>query len=596
MLDSPIGKHIESQEPWLCNTRFKSSMKLLGQTAVIKLSLKRSLDLILATFMINLLGLALPLSLMQVYDRIIPNKGLDSLTWLVIGCSIAIFLEALLRFCRDQVSNWIGSIYEHKLDYNIFKKILNSDLKAVQSENTSALMEKISLVSTLQSFYCKQFFETIIEIPFSFLYLYTLAFLNFGLAMWIFGVVLIMFAIVIVLRPFYKRARIYRSKANSEKLDIIMDGISKIHFVKAFAQEDKYVAKIEQDQAKQSKADFWVSILGSIPGNVGMLISQLTLFIILGLGAADVINGRMTIGVLTACMMIGSRLVQPAQSLANYWLRSSELSYAKEKVSEIFKLPDADTEEKVSVDADVRGDIYIENVFYRNTEESKFLLEDLTLKIEEKEMIGISASESEYASKLLQLIAGLSKPERGNIYIDDLGLSCWPEETLRTRVAFLSGEPSLVKGTIIENLTLFDPQKTETALDTAMMVNLDEAVSQLPKGYDTMLDRESKKSIPASLIQLIALTRILTERPSIILLDNADAQFDQKSLQVFSEIIQKLKGKTTIIMVTDNEDLLKKSDRIIYIKSGKISGTSRFSILSAVKESKVKIWKKGVIA
>ena len=126
--------------------------------------------MIAASALINVIALAVPLTIMQVYDRIIPYNATGSLMWLILGASIAVLFEAILKIVRDQIGAWIGARYEYKLSSHCFEQILRADLDQVEDENLNTLMEKLASVATLRSSYCQKIYTSLLDLPFAFIY------------------------------------------------------------------------------------------------------------------------------------------------------------------------------------------------------------------------------------------------------------------------------------------------------------------------------------------------------------------------------------------------------------------------------------------
>ena len=567
-----------------------SARSLVSQTASLRGSPGSSIDLILATLVINILGLALPLTLMQVYDRIIPNQALTSLSVLVIGCSLAIFLESILKLCREQVSSWLGARYEHFLNCKAVERILTADLEEVERENVAVHMDSVKSISTLRNFYCNQFFLTFLDLPFAAIYLATIWYLSPKLAYLVLAIVGGMFISTILFLPLYRSAKNQQAIALNSKLNFVIQAISKIHFIKAFAQEERMNVRFQQHQSDQSRYDFKVSLLQTLPSNTGMLFAQGTLFTVIGFGAEGVASGHMTLGVLTACMMLGVRTIQPTQSLASYLFKSPELKLAKSKVLQILELPRAEQYRKPRITGEIEGSIEFEQVSFRQPGKNFLALDELSFVVAPGEFVGITASNSIGAPALLSLLTGFERPLKGRVLIDGLDISRFGEEDLNRFVGLLTSSPHILKGTVIENIAMFNPARYALALETASMLKLDERVAQLPEGFHTELGLESVSTLPATTIQMVALARLLVVRPRILLFGEADAGFDDGALDVFEEVLMRLKGSSTIILVTDQQKLLAHADRIQRVADGKLTGTSRYSLLPDSRETQVKVW------
>ena len=564
---------------------------ILSQLSVLRMSPSSTADLFLASLFINFLGLGLPLTLMQVYDRIIPNKAEGTLVWLILGCSIAIIVEASLRYCRDRISSWLGCRYEHLVSSKAINKILETNLAEVEKENVAIHLNRLQAIPTLKSFYCNQFFQNIFDLPFALAYIGVIWWLQPQIGIFLVILILSTLLFIMFMRPLYRISINKRTTSGNSKLGLLIEAITKIHFIKSFAEEEKIVQRFEKAQQELTRSEFSAQVIGFLPNDFGVLLSQITLFSVIAIGAGPVINGEITLGVLTACMMLANRAVMPAYGMIAYWFKGSEVKSAKEKVEKIFSMNRVESVSGPSLPGGVEGAILIEQLSFRTRPEQPLLFDDISYRIAPKSILGFSATNSSGSTELMCLLCGIYKPTKGHILIDDYDISLWSQNDLKGKIEYIPPEPILFNGTVLDNLALFEHSNYDIAMDVASMLHLDEKIAQLPNGYKTELTRESAYAMPSGVIRLIALARALVLRPKILLLDKMDSGLDQDSLEILVELFDLLSKECTIVVVSDNRQILNKADRVVQITDGKIVGTSRHSLIPATRDAQVQIWK-----
>ena len=135
-------------------------------------------DLEVSSLFLNILGLALPLSLLQVYDRIIPNSSSGTLALLVAGTGVAVILENLLRLARSSVTAWIGARFEHMAGCAAMERLLTSDIKHYEREGAGVHLERINALPVVREFYAGQAVLVLLDLPFVILYLAGVGFLG----------------------------------------------------------------------------------------------------------------------------------------------------------------------------------------------------------------------------------------------------------------------------------------------------------------------------------------------------------------------------------------------------------------------------------
>ena len=134
-------------------------------------------DMIGASFFINILSLALPVTLLQVYDRILPNSGKSTLFLLVVGVGVALVLEMVLRLVRSYFTGWISARFEHMAGCVTFERLLLSPLDQFEKDGSGVHMERLSALSSLKEFYAGQAILTLFDLPFAVLFLAVIAYL-----------------------------------------------------------------------------------------------------------------------------------------------------------------------------------------------------------------------------------------------------------------------------------------------------------------------------------------------------------------------------------------------------------------------------------
>ncbi len=134
-------------------------------------------DLVLSSTFVNILALAMPLVLLQVYDRIIPNTALETLILLIGGVGTAFLLEALLRMGRSYVSGWMGARFEHLAGCSAMERLLSANIVDFERQGSGVHLERMNSLATLKEFYAGQAIQALCDLPFAILYLGALAYL-----------------------------------------------------------------------------------------------------------------------------------------------------------------------------------------------------------------------------------------------------------------------------------------------------------------------------------------------------------------------------------------------------------------------------------
>ncbi|MBF0612307.1 MAG: ATP-binding cassette domain-containing protein [Magnetococcales bacterium] len=512
--------------------------------------------MLVASLAINLASLALPLTMMQVYDRILGNQATHTLIWMITGCLLAMVLEAVVRLARSHVSGWLAARFEHRVGMMAINHLVNSPMSHFERHGVGVHLERLESVATLRGFYAGQIFQVLLDLPFSLLFLATVALLG-G---WIVAApILLLVVFLLIFRYFRAKFDIFRSKQveiNDRRYNFLIEALSGIHLIKSMAFEEQMMRRYERLQSTAATTNMSVTLWSNLPITAGAFFSQAMTFVVIAAGGPAVMEGTMTLGTLTACSLLAGRALQPVQMAIGFWLRFSDARIAQQQLQHVFDLPTDIPPGTPTFPADIEGSLHLQGVSFAYREDAPVILQDLELHVPARTMVGIQATSSSGATTLCHLLLGLLKPNQGAVFIDDYNLAEWDHSQLRGRVEYLPQSGVLFPGTILDNIALFDNKHMAAALDAANLLGLNELVATLPQGYETEVTSQSNATLPMGMIQRIAMARCFVMRPRVVIFDKASSSLDRESEKVFLDFFTRLKGQCTLILLTDNPELL----------------------------------------
>ena len=531
-------------------------------------------DLFLASVFINILALAMPLTLLQVYDRIIPNSAEGTLMLLVLGIGCALVLEALLRLGRSYVTGWMGARFEHLAGTAAIERFLGASVIDFEKQGTGAHLERYNALSLLKEFYAGQALLAIWDLPFAVLYISAIAYLA-GLLFIVPVVLIIAFGLTAYVIGIRLRGALHnRMNADDRRFSFIIEVLGGVHTIKGLAMEEQMVRRYERLQETCAIAEHSVALRSSYAQSSGSLFSQLALFSVVGFGAVYVIDGELTVGGLAACTMLAGRSMQPLQKAVGIWTRFQSIELARERLKDLF---DMQVEKPPGLPdlPPIKGDISLENVSFsygknRDGEVLPDTFTNVSLHIKAGEIIGVSGGNSSGKSTLLYLMMGVFLPTSGTVRIDGNDLQGYQASSIRKQAAYLPQEGVLFNGTLMENLTMFRDDKSQDAMDMAKLMGLDTVVAQMPQGYDTPVGDGAGDKMPRGIKQRVAIARALVDKPRILLFDEANAAMDGTGDAMLRGLLQRLRGRVTMILVTPRPSMLNLSDRVYDIVDGSL--------------------------
>ncbi|MDV7340302.1 ATP-binding cassette domain-containing protein [Terasakiella sp. A23] len=527
-------------------------------------------DILLASLFINLLSLAMPLSLLQIYDRILPNSSLNTLAMLIGGIAIALLLEAALRIGRAYLSGWVGARFEHMAGCAAIERVLSTSVNDFEKEGSGVHLERIGSLGTLKEFYAGQAMMTLFDLPFAFIFLMLISYLA-GSLVFVPIVLITLFALSAWrVGGSLRSALAERMQADERRFNFIIEVLRGIHTLKSMAMETQMLRRYERLQEACAKTDYDVTRHSSTAMGLGALYSQVTMFAVVGFGSTFVIDGQLTVGGLAACTMLSGRSMQPLQRAVGIWARFQSIQLARDKMREIFELQPETQGNLPAIGAEYEGHIELRNVALQFEEDQPPLFQNVNLTVEPGQIIGISGGNASGKSSLLYLMMGAMRTSQGEVLIGGQEINEIDPSSVRRKIAYLPQHGVLFNGTILDNLTMFKPELEEKALRMARLLGLDDVVARMPLGYDTHVGNGAYDSLPRGIKQRVAIARALMSDPVVLLFDEANAAMDSAGDRVLTEFLEQARGKRTLILVSHRPSLLRMADEVYDLNNGEL--------------------------
>lgn len=523
-------------------------------------------------FFINLLSLAFPLSLMQVYDRIIPNRSYSTLIFLFIGVGVAVLLEMLLKMSRSYINLWGDTKYEYELSNKALKNLMHVPLYIYEKTNVGTRIKQFAILDQMRGFYNNQLLTSVCDVPFLLIFIFVIAYIG----KWLVIVPIILSAALLFLSFNYiDKWRVFLSTKlmqESKESDFLVNVLGGIHTAKLLGIESLLMRRYERIQDTCDQVNFDSAVQQGDLATLKSSVSQINIVLMGGLGAFSVMAGNIAVGSLIACILISGRFMQPLVKLVSAFSRWKMINIIRNQLDDVLKMPISESEESLDLD----GKLSLKKIsyYFKDENHTHCLLKDLYLDINPLNVISIIGGTQEQKEILLNILATITRPTSGEYLIDDKNIDQFKNFNLRSQIAYISKAGNLFYGTIMDNLSAFDDELISDAKQFSIKLGLDSIISKLPSGYDTMVGDRTVEALPGGVVNLILIIRALVNRPRIILFDEPNVHLDIKSTENFVELLQTLKRNATIIIISKTKETFDFSDVVYEIKEMKLERVS----------------------
>ncbi len=528
------------------------------------------LGVLLSSLFINVSGLVFPLMLLQFYDRIIPFKSLGTLHVLVFICIIAVILEMILKSLRTMVTLWSTARYEHVFGLKIFKNICKLTGRQ-QTLSAGSIANRLSAFFSVKDFYGGQSVSLLVDIPFVFIYLSLIFYIGGSLVLVPITLFVVFLAFADHLGNILQKDLAEKKQLDEQRTSFIMEMLSGIRTVKGFTMESFMKRRHERLQDSTAELEYKISNVGLNSTILSSYSTQITTVAVVTMGAFRIMGGELTIGSLAACSLLSNRTLVPLAQAMMFWKRLQNTLITEKTLQDLVVIDEKEQGEDSELlsAAKIKGDIKLNNIDLYFKEEQK-LFSNTSLHVQPREFICIDGEGSSGKSLLLKIMAGVYEANNGEVLIDGIPIKHYDPETLHKKMAYLPQAGVLFKGTILENISMFDSANIETALRWANRLQLYRNINRLPDGYETEVGVTLGQMLPSGMIQQIVAVQNLIYNPKILLFDEANNSVDMTTDKLFISLLEHLKGKMTIVAVSRRPSLMKLADKIYQIEEGKI--------------------------
>ncbi len=527
-------------------------------------------DVLAASALINLLSLGLPIAILQIYDRVIPSKALDTFAFLIVGLGVVILLDALASYIRAYVTNWGAARLQHALGTQVLERTLGAGLATSYSMSPGMQIQRYRAVDVVKSFYAGQAVLALADLPFVALFLGLIAIIAGPLVIVPVAMLLIAAALVFGIGRRLRATLVERIHCDDRRYNFLTEVLSRIKTVKALGLETLLVRRYERLQASSAEQTFHASYEAAMARSLGGTMSQLTMIATTAVGSLSVIEGALSVGALTATVFLAGRVSQPMLRAFGLWMQFQAAHLARSQVDEILRQP-LEVRPDLPEIGPLEGRIELRDVAFRVDGGRKTILAGINLEIAAGETIGITGPTGRGKSTLLNLISGLYSPTEGEVLLDGRRPQDHEPASVRRQICRVPQNAVLFNGTILENMTMFrEGEIIDRALRLSERLGVARALARSPDGYRTKVGDGSNDALPGGIRQRISIIRALAphSEPRIILFNDANATLDSESDRLLLDLLREYQGRATMVIVSHRPSFLKLADRNFVVKGG----------------------------
>ncbi len=564
-LADPVNGASDSQERDLI--RRNPKMWLLGAY----LGERRALgQMLLASALLNLCALAIPLYMRAIYDRVVPNLAIESLWALSIGVVIVLVFELLLKKVKsrfvDRVATRVGQAVQHRAVVAVLRARAPTPGMGFGAMLTGLRdLEQLSLLVPLA------IATLCVDLPFVFLMFSLIAAIG-GLT--VLGPIVGALGLLgfgMVTNFALKLASRRTSKLVQARSDLTAELTSGWTTIKANHAEGLFEGRWDVLSDHLAVGNKHVRHWSELPASASGLLVQLVTVLVVVIGVLEIKAGAMTTGALIAVVLLTGRAMVPVASTVAMFARGYQSLAQFNALAGLLQAePERDVSDPAISHAPVRGAIHVAGLGHTFAGSGASCLNGLTFAVREGEHVALIGKSGSGKSTLLQLLAGLVPAQDGLITLDGHALDRFSIPQLRRNVIYSAQDAMIFEGTVWHNILLGMPEPAADVVERAIRCSgLDSFVARTAEGYMRSVGTRGS-ALSGGQRQSLLLARALVRNPAVLLLDEPTASLDIASEQaVIAGLAEATRGKT-LIVATHRLALLEIVDRVIWLEDGRI--------------------------
>ncbi|HQU80668.1 MAG TPA: type I secretion system permease/ATPase [Azonexus sp.] len=545
-------------------------------------------DVLGAALLINVIALAMPLFSMNVYDRVIPNRAIETLWVLALGVILLFAVDLMLRLLRGYFIDLASARIDMQLSAKIMDRVLGVRMEA-RPAAVGAFSSNLRSFESVRDFITSASVTAFIDLPFALLFVFVIALIAWQLVIPVVLAIIVVVIYAYILQHKMQSLAETTYRAGALRNATLIESLTALETIKTQGAEGVMQAKWEKSVAFVSRVNNQMRFLSAAATNGAMEVQQLVNVVTIIVGVYLISEGMLSMGGLIACTMLASRAVAPLGQMVGLLMQYHNAKTSLTSLDEVMKKPiERPADASFVHRPELRGDIEFSNLQFSYPGSSIPALKNFSCRIAAGERVVVIGRIGSGKTTLQKLLLGLYQPTEGAVMIDGVDVRQLDPADLRRNIGYVSQEPTLFYGTLRDNIAIGAPYADDAAIVAAAEIaGLTEFVNRHPEGFD-MLIGERGDSLSGGQRQSVAIARAFLMDPPILLLDEPTSAMDFTSEQQFKQRLKAFAGHKTVIIVTHRNSLLDLATRIIVVDDGQVVANGpRDQVLQALQSGQI---------
>ncbi len=527
-------------------------------------------EVLLVSFVLQLLALASPLFFQVVMDKVLVHRGLTTLDVLVTGLVVVVLFEGMLSTLRAYLLSHTTSRIDVELGARLFRHLVRLPLSYFQARRVGDSVARVRELENIRSFLTGNALTVLLDLLFSVVFIAVMLLYSVPLTLIVLASLPLYAGLSLAVVPVLRRRLDAKFARGAENQALLVETITAIQTVKASALEPTFGKRWDQQLAAYVSASLRTQNLASMAHEAMQLIGKLVSAATLWWGAHLVMDNQLSVGQFVAFTMFAQRVAQPILRMAQLWTDFQQTGISVARLGDILNTRTEAPPSSAAQLPAVRGHITLDAVRFRYRPEAAPALDDFGLDIQPGEVVGIVGRSGSGKSTLTKLVQRLYTPEQGRVLVDGIDISLIDAAQLRRQVGVVLQDNLLFNRSVRENIAITDPAAPlDMVIRAARLAGAHDFVSELPEAYDTEVG-EQGSTLSGGQRQRIAIARALFTNPRILILDEATSALDYESEAIIQRNMAQICKGRTVLIIAHRLSAVRLAHRIVVMERGRI--------------------------
>ena len=528
-----------------------------------------------ASFLVNVFLLAMPLYIMNVYDKAIGTGATDILFWLTVGIGLIIVADLVLKMIKARLQARLAARLDQQASTAIFRQLMFLPLPFVENSAIGDQMTRIRQMGAFRDAFTGALVNAAFDLPFLVLFLLAIYLVAGPLVLIPVTLIVLFAALAAWCVPASNRAVSKVGQARVALQNLSIEMVTNQTQIQNLGCQPVFLEKYRESSAEAAAASHKMRQFNLVTETIAQSLVTIAGVATLAIGAMMAASGNLSMGALIACMALAWKVLNPIRGMFLSGLVLGQTIQSFQQIDRLMAIKtEREPEKTPAILQDFVGEIEFDRVAFRFNSTRQPALRQISFKVKPGELVAICGPSGAGKTTLIKTLLGLYQPQSGLIRVDGINLRQINLGAWRQNVGTALEVADFYHGSISQNIRLACPEATEAEIEAiAKRFGLDAYYGDaLPDGLDTQMSHRNLVAWPDALTSRISLCRAFIQARAIRILDNPADTLDAQGEAALVAELQRGRNHSTTLMTTHRPSLMRLADKVLWIEDGMIVG------------------------